>query len=110
MAILLIIPRRFTLEHFSVPVLPAFVIGSLCANIVIAPILIWILAYNTNADVTTFISINLFLIAAFVITLMSYLVLRFCGVEMIPSNIKRRRESLNKTEKATACASTAPPA
>ncbi len=104
MAILLIVPTRFTLEHFGVPVLPAFVTGSFCANIAIAPIFIWILAYNTNADVTASVSIGLFIVVAFVITLITYLVLRFCGVELIPSNWKRHREILNETERAMASA------
>ncbi|MGI9353559.1 MAG: hypothetical protein ACR2PF_00105 [Rhizobiaceae bacterium] len=102
MAILIILPPRFTLEHFGLPVLPAFILGSLGATAAIAPVFMWFLAKNASADLTVPVSIGLFIVIVGVITLITYSILRLCGVEIIPANMGQRRQLLHDTEKAVA--------
>ncbi len=100
-ATLIIVPVRFTLERFGVPVFPAFVIGSFSANLVIAPVFIWILAENTNAAIDAAKSFGLFAVAAAIISLVTYITLRFTGIETIPVNLHDKREWSHEAEMAT---------
>lgn len=102
MATLIIVPTRFTLEHFGVPILPAFILGSLTANAAIAPVFMWFLAEHTDADMTIPVSIGLFIVIAGVITLITYSVLRLCGVELIPANMTDKRQLLHDADNAVA--------
>ncbi len=100
MAVLIIVPVRFTLEHFGAPVFVAFVVGSFSANLVIGPIFIWLLAENTNAGLNVSVSSGLFFVAAFVVAIMTYATLRFAGIETIPVNFHSKREWSHESEAA----------
>jgi len=102
MAVLIIVPIRFTMEYFGMAVLPAFIVGSFCANIAIAPIFIWFLAESTDAALTTTLSIGLFFVIAGVISLITFTVLRLTGIEVIPANFRSRREWSHEVEAAMA--------